>query len=136
MQTFLPYPDIRRSIGCLDDRRLGKQRAEALQIFNALEAERAGRPYGWLRHPCIRMWRGHEPFLTLYFNAALEEWARRGFSGTLQTRPATGDLAPPFWWGDERLHGSHRAALLRKDPVHYGRFGWDDDPETPYFWPV
>ncbi|MDX1540998.1 MAG: pyrimidine dimer DNA glycosylase/endonuclease V [Geminicoccaceae bacterium] len=136
MQTFLPVPDIERSIGCLDHRRLGKQRVETLQIFNAFDAERAGRPYGWLRHPCIRMWRGYEPFLVLYFNAALAEWARRGFAGTLQPREPAGEPEPPFWWGDERLHRSHRSALLRKDPAHYGRFGWDDPVDLPYFWPV
>jgi hypothetical protein len=27
MQTFLPYPDVAASLACLDDRRLGKQRA-------------------------------------------------------------------------------------------------------------
>ncbi|HEX6142526.1 MAG TPA: pyrimidine dimer DNA glycosylase/endonuclease V [Geminicoccaceae bacterium] len=136
MQTFLPYPDVERSIACLDDRRLGKQRVETLQIFNAFAAERAGRPYGWLRHPCVRMWRGHEAFLATYFNAALEEWRRRGFRSTLAPRPAPGIVAPPPWWGDERLHRSHRSALLRKNPDHYGRLGWADPPDLPYFWPV
>lgn len=135
MQTFLPYPDIQRSIACLDDRRLGKQRAETLQIFNAFEAERAGRPYGWLRHPCIRMWRGFEPLLVCYFNQALDEWARRGFTNTLTPRRGEPAGLPP-WWGDQRLHGSHRSALLRKDPGHYGRFGWAEPPDLPYFWPV
>jgi len=32
MQTFLPYPDFAASSAVLDDRRLGKQRVEALQI--------------------------------------------------------------------------------------------------------
>lgn len=136
MQTFLPYPDIARSVACLDDRRLGKQRVETLQVFNAFQAEREGRPYGWLRHPLIRMWRGHEPFLTLYFNRALQEWQRRGFANTLQPRPEVDEARPPFWWGDPRLHGSHRSALLRKDPAHYGRFGWTEPPDLPYFWPV
>ena len=36
MQTFLPYPDFAASAAALDDRRLGKQRVEALQVLRAL----------------------------------------------------------------------------------------------------
>ena len=137
MQTFLPYPDLAASVGCLDDRRLGKQRVEALQVLNALAAAREGRPYGWLRHPCVRMWRGHDALLGAYLNAALDEWRRRGFRNTIPRRPtaALGLTLQP-WWGDERLHASHRSNLLRKDPAHYGRFGWTEPPDLPYHWPA
>jgi hypothetical protein len=30
VQTFLPYPDFKKTAGCLDWRRLGKQRIEAM----------------------------------------------------------------------------------------------------------
>ena len=36
MQTFLPYPDFERSAKVLDNKRLGKQRVEVLQILNVL----------------------------------------------------------------------------------------------------
>ena len=36
MQTFLPYPDIEKSLNSLDSKRLGKQRVEAYQILNIL----------------------------------------------------------------------------------------------------
>ena len=36
MQTFLPYADLRDSVVCLDNKRLGKQRVECLQILNVL----------------------------------------------------------------------------------------------------
>ena len=36
VQTFLPYPDFERTAEVLDDRRLGKQRVEVLQILNAM----------------------------------------------------------------------------------------------------
>ncbi|MDQ1681515.1 MAG: hypothetical protein QOH99_56, partial [Frankiaceae bacterium] len=35
MQTFLPYADFGASARVLDDRRLGKQRVETLQILRA-----------------------------------------------------------------------------------------------------
>ena len=41
MQTFLPYPDFKKSASCLDYKRLGKQRVEGLQILNAIQ----GRDY-------------------------------------------------------------------------------------------
>ena len=34
MQTFMPYADIEKSLKCLDYKRLGKQRVEAMQTYN------------------------------------------------------------------------------------------------------
>ena len=70
------------------------------------------------------------------FNQALAEWARRGFASLLEPRRSSAHPAAPFWWGDDRLHASHRSALLRKNPSHYARFGWSEPPDLPYFWPV
>jgi hypothetical protein len=131
MQTFLPYPDFRRCSSCLDDRRLGKQRVEAMQIRNAL-LDPANR---WRRHPAVRMWAGYEDALGLYMNACIEEWERRGFTNMMPRADVRRRAPMPPWLGDERLHRSHRASLLRKDPEHYARFGWDADPCLPYFWP-
>ena len=36
MQVFLPYPDFKKSLESLDNKRLGKQRVEAKQILNVL----------------------------------------------------------------------------------------------------
>lgn len=60
MQTFLPYADFRRCAEILDDKRLGKQRVETLQIMqvlvrlrwdNALGEIEAFEPRGWRNHP-------------------------------------------------------------------------------------
>jgi hypothetical protein len=68
VQTFLPYPDFARSAAVLDDRRLGKQRVETLQILRALT-----RPdYGWRHHPAVLMWKGHEVSLDAF---AVGRWA-------------------------------------------------------------
>lgn len=37
MNTFLPYPSFKDSAKCLDNKRLGKQRVECLQILRTLE---------------------------------------------------------------------------------------------------
>ena len=62
VQTFLPYPDFRRTAEALDSPRLGKQRVETLQILRALELPE----YGWGNHPAVRMWRGYTPALVCY----------------------------------------------------------------------
>lgn len=147
MQTFLPYPDFRRSAEVLDPARLGKQRVETLQILRALELF----DYGWASHPAVTMWRGHTPALVAYGLAFVDVWTSGGRADT--TAPMIAEFAPevvgasqaeltaqglmPAWLGDDRLHRSHRSALLRKAPDFYGSV-FDDvdiDDEMPYFWP-
>ena len=132
VQTFLPYADFARSAACLDARRLGKQRVEAYQILRALQ----GITRGWRNHPATRMWRGYEPALSAYMNVMIDEWTRRGFNNGMAHAVVPVAIEMPPWLGDERLHASHRANLLRKEPGWYAQFGWRDDPEQPYVWPA
>ena len=142
MQTFLPYPDFHRSAAVLDGPRLGKQRVETLQVLRALELSE----YGWVNHPVVRMWRGFTPALVAYGLACVDEWQGRGHADS--TRPMIAEFAPgadrrvlerlgqlPPWLGDERLHVSHQAALLRKDPAFYRPVFGDVEEPTDYWWP-
>ena len=149
MQTFLPYPDFEQAARALDQKRLGKQRVEVIQVVRALT-----RPdYGWRHHPVALMWRGYEEALGRYGLTCCEVWAELGFgdtcAATIRTdlsaagvhtiRPQkeleAADALPP-WLGDEALHRSHRSALLRKDPEFYrAAFPGDPDDEQ-YVWPV
>ncbi len=149
MQTFLPYPDFVASAAVLDDRRLGKQRVEALQVLRALV-----RPvYGWKHHPAVRMWVDHAEALTTYGLVVCEEWLRRGRADTVRATlladaaeadvrtgrdqdALAADGALPAWLGDPAFHLSHRAALVRKDPEHYRPLFGDLDTDLPYVWPV
>lgn len=149
MQTFLPYPEFDRTARVLDDRRLGKQRVEVLQILRALTRER----YGWKNHPAVLMWAGYEEALGAYGLTVCRQWSKRGRADTCDpkiraelkdlgiTEPrsqaelaAAGGL--PSWLGDEALHRSHRAALLRKDPEWYGERFADAPDDADYVWPV
>lgn len=58
MMTFLPHEDFEKSAQSLDYRRLGKQRVEAMQIYNCLL-----KPTRWKNHPAVLMWSGYEDAL-------------------------------------------------------------------------
>lgn len=150
MQTFLPYPDFEATAAVLDDLRLGKQRVETLQIVRALTWP----TYGWKHHPAVLMWKGHEEALGAYGVAICREWRQRGRADTCEEKithdlTAAGIRVPPRrqaalararalppWLGDEQVHRSHRAALLRKDPDWYGERLDDTPTDLEYVWPV
>lgn len=135
MQTFLPFKDFEKTAKCLDRQRLGKQRVEAMQILNALNADSKSR---WRNHPAVRMWRGYEVALKVYMNIMIKEWVSRGYNNTMKLAEIPNDesLLPP-WLGDNRLHKSHKCNLYRKDSNYYGKFfGNEIDGKAPYWWPV
>jgi len=121
----------------LDSKRLGNQRVEARMILR------------WLRNPAeyprqqnagyTIMWKGYEDALCLYYNACCEEWARRGGQNIVcQPEPVSKNVRLPPWLGDDKMHKTHRSALLYKLPDHYKQFGWEreiSDPKVEYLWP-
>lgn len=136
LQTFLPYESFERTFECLDRARLGKQRVEAWQIW--LTTQRSGG--GWINHPAVRMWRGHEWWLLLYGLFACIEWRNRGYKDSMLPRflelLENRAVDPyPDWIGSDALHQSHRSNLIRKDAIHYGKFGWNVVPTIGCHWP-
>jgi hypothetical protein len=152
LQTFLPMVTgfgINRGgfPGCalvLDNKRLGKQRVECVQILNTLE----GRSKGWRHHPAVLMWAGHEVCLRVYLNCIIDEWVNRGFKNSIplyllgpevDRQLESGEYFPEWFKDDSvisRVASSHRSNLLRKDPEWYGQFGWKEPDNLPYVWPV
>jgi len=133
MQTFLPYDDFVLSLDCLDYRRLGKQRVESMQLLNAMKRTKGG----WVNHPATKMWRGFEKALTEYMNLSIMLWIDRGYKNTMKIVDV-GDLHEddyPPWFGDNKFHASHRSNLLQKDFEFYSKYGWDEKPGLPYYWP-
>jgi hypothetical protein len=135
MQTFLPYPDFKQSLICLDVKRLGKQRVEAMQMVNAIEnvPTKSGRLYrGWHNHPCTRMWRPYVMALKLYTNTAIETWVERGYRNSMVPYTINYDeLVMPHWLGDDAFHRSHQSNLYHKLPSHYPQFEMEF---IPYVW--
>lgn len=137
MNTFLPYPSFEESARALDNKRLGKQRVEALQLLNVLSNPDAK---GWRNHPATKMWRGYEFALATYGIAMCDEWTRRGFKDTVADtiRSRMGqflDSGLPHWLENHEFHAAHRSNLLRKDPDYYGQHGWIEPPDLEYIWP-
>ena len=140
MQTFLSSPDYLESMRCLDKSRLGNQVwREGLTLI------RGKCPH----HPVSKMWRGHEYHLGLYLLAGIQVLQERGkdyplvLDKILNEMEKFNDTGFPHWMGDERLHSSHRKALLYKNPEWYGQFGWKESPDIPnekgklnYYWPI
>ena len=85
MQTFVPYADFERSARALDDRRLGKQRVETIQIVRALTVP----GYAWASHPAVLMWKGYEEALGRYGLTCCDVWLERGFGDTCAATIAT-----------------------------------------------
>lgn len=141
MQTFLPLPDYRSSMLCLDKFRLGNQVwREGLTLIRG----------GWPNHPASRMWRGHEFHLGLYLLAGCDVLLQRSGKSYTAVREKIlyemhkfRDTGSPCWIGNENFHTSHRRALLFKNYEWYSQFGWKEHPDSPdqkgklnYYWPV
>lgn len=112
--TFYTHSDPRITASILDDRRLGKQRVEALQIVNALQGTSR-----WRNHPCARMWEGYVPALKDYCNIMIEEWVRRGKVNNMAFYAVEQPVRYPDWIYSERVLFSHRARLVTKEPGFY-----------------
>jgi hypothetical protein len=138
MQVFLPYPDFKKSLESLDNKRLGKQRVETYQLIAGLEGRPTltGKAYskGRINHPISQMFRNNIPALKQYLNDSIDVWVARGKNNTMKKEVITEEIVMPVWFGDEEFHKSHRANLLRKDAVYYGAHGWTDDSTLPYRW--
>lgn len=147
MNTWLPYPNYALSAHALSPRLIGQQRIDAIQLLRILGTRNSGGQYRF--HPIVGMWRGCHVSLIRYANAMIREWVARGGQDNfplLDTKaglknwglPEDWHTDPhrlPSWLGFNRLHASHRAALLKKDVSWCAFFDWDEPPVHDLFWP-
>ena len=124
MQTFLPYSDFVQSAKAIDDKRLGKQILETVQILNALAGGK-----GYANHPVTLSWQGYEDALRLYGHTVLREYRARGgvayadYETWFGTPPPDASLPP--WIGHECFHRGHRGHMFRKNNKVYAPFEYD-----------
>lgn len=147
MQTFMPFDTFRKSVECLDYRRLGKQRVEAYQILLALKYPWAvqvwvdknpGKTFkpNYQNHPCTIMWRGYSDALATYMNCTILEWKKRGYKNTMPLMMEDVKVVYPWWMGNVAFHRSHRSKLLSKDWDHYAEYWPKERDDLPYLWPT
>jgi len=148
MQTFVPFTDNIENAFVLDNKRLNKQLLEGRQIYKILASNK--RSGAWVNHPAVKMWRNHDNGLFEYLRAIKDECVNRGISTEKNWDALTeihesnwyrGDnVTFPNWWGDERIHQSHRNNLYKKDPEWYHQFINDSSvsccDKCNYFWPT
>lgn len=115
VNTFVLSNCPRRTMELLDAKRLGKQRVEAYQIINAL----GNSSTGWKNHPITQMWKDNIEGLKFYFNCSVDEWVKRGYKNTMNKFDNVSEDSLPWWFFNEQLQKTHKASLLRKDPVFY-----------------
>jgi hypothetical protein len=143
MQVFVPVAtSLAASAETLDQSRAGNQCwRESLTLFRGK----------WPHHPAHQLFAGHTGAFALYNLNLIEHvynngWCReeiyQKWYNFWAEIAAANDDSLPLWWGDERIHSTHRAALLYKDPDWYGQYGWTEEPRGPgadgklqYVWP-
>ena len=140
MQTFLPYASFEKSAKCLDNKRLGKQRVEAMQILTVLDHKRYYKDYkeykkGWWNHPAVKMWQGYDEALRQYMRCVIVEWVNRGFANSISI-PHKKECVLPAWLKSKAFLNSHRSNLIRKDKAWYGKYKWKVKNNLPYIWPT
>lgn len=131
MNTFLPYPNFKKSAECLDYKRLGNQRNEARILIDTLIV--GG---GWKFHPCVKMWQGYTKALKHYFNEISIEWIKRGYTHNLGFYEVHDRINFPPFIGNKKFHDSHKSNLLRKNYEFYSKYGWDVPDNLPYVWVI
>lgn len=135
MQTFIPYSSFAKSILCLDYKRLGKQRVEAKQILDILLKRTKSK--AWINHPAVKMWKGYEEALKVYYNFCIFRWKMLDYKNTMKYEKVNVEkLIWPKWLNNKYFVDSHKSNLLRKDPEFYSKYNWNVPDNLPYIWPV
>lgn len=132
MMTFIVIGNFILNATLLSDKHLGKQRIEAKQIIDSILGGT-----GWKHHPIVHAWRNYVPALKYYANCCISEWVKRGHKNDMPYYEVPKLILMPWWAKWDRLHQSHRAMLLRKNPFHY-HDKFTVDPEYMlygYIWP-
>jgi hypothetical protein len=133
MQVFLPENNFVKCAEVLDYRRLVKQLLEGRQIMTILAGQSASK--GWVNHPAVKMFKGHERTLYSYLFAIKDEMQKRGYKwennwnviqDTYMDNFISEPQSLPEWMEDQKIFAkvinTHRGRLWEKDPIHYEQY--------------
>lgn len=125
MQIYVPYPDLKQCVTCLDTDLLHYQVTR--DMLNIARKR-------WPNNELAVAWKNSTFFLCEYAYLAIDELAHRGkflanaFDKYHEIQIKLIDKGPPSWWGDQTVHAAHRAELLRMNSTHYTQYGWQHSP--------
>ena len=133
MMTFMVDGNFMYTAKALHYKHLGKQRTEAYQILQIL----LGKSNKWTHHPAVHMWVGYIDGLKYYINCMIHEWVHRGYTNTMEIYVLPPYVQVPWWTQWSRLHQSHRAMLLRKNPYYATVLTVEPEyQQYGYIWPT
>lgn len=95
---------------------------------------------GFVYHPAVAMWLGHEDALRAYINSCIKEWIMRGNSNTMKMYSIPENYQIPPWVSDSYLHENHKSNLLTKE-IERNESAWyiklfpHVKTHVEYFWP-
>lgn len=82
---------------------------------------------GFIYHPVILMWLGHDESLKEYINACIDEWISRGNSNNMKKciiNPLNvSENIKPIWVNDLEIHINHKASLYIKE-IKRNEYPW------------
>lgn len=134
LMTYLPYPDITFSLVALRPEHRLKQRKDALDIYNFLRLEKN------LDLKICKMWEGYHNCLARYFNIVNSLCDQDGapkmpdLDRGYEQQEGLYKLVFPPWWGNPKLHQSHRSNLIKLDK-DYERWFSGTPKNLPLYWP-
>lgn len=151
MITYVTHRGYGATAAALDDRKLGRQRVEAQEIFNTLTLGEE-----LPKDPVYRMWEGYEFALGIYcMMLCMEFTMHRGIADKIfwevaaalkemKRSDASFSMEHPPWHDDKDVMRSHRSNLLRLqnegDAVaghdYLKHFGKATPKNMPYLWPI
>lgn len=151
MQTFMTSSNFTEVSKMLDNKRLGKQRLESIDIYAILQYPNSvtnmndrQKEYLYKRyrhHPIVKMWKGYEKALLIYGLEMCKEWINRGFNSTIHTtfenelnKLKDVELIFPDWINNIQLNISHQSNLLRKNKDYYIKYFNNVQDNLPYIW--
>ena len=160
MNIWLPYDNFYASAKCLSNVHLDEL---INSIVLTLKAQRKvnlkENQMHWMQNPTVKLWKCSTVALMFYGIIATDQRMDRGFespmadsflygyephiyayASSLVVRKPTmialqKECGLPNWFGQNKLHASHRAALLALDIAHYSKFGWPEKPALNIYYP-
>lgn len=135
---WLPFVSSRQNLEILTDEHVFDVVFEGMQCLRNIYRD----DVTWRD---ARMWVDAPASLLLYVTRAEREMVRRGYDPEPRVMSAHVALSreewqlapiPPWWFGSEELHMSHRSHLIRVNPEHYTRrLPFTTPLELPLIWP-